>query len=81
MNIKSEEAYHLAAELAELTGARLTAAVLEALRQRLDKERRARERETKVAAILALGKEIRRLCPDASSSDTDDLYGEDGLPL
>ena len=81
LNIKSEEAYRLATELAELTGESLTAAVLAALRQRLDTERRVRDREAKIASILAIGREIRRLCPDASSSDTDELYGEDGLPL
>lgn len=36
LNIKGEEAYALASELAELTGESMTAAVIEAVRMRLE---------------------------------------------
>jgi antitoxin VapB len=42
LNIKSDDAYALASELATLTGESLTAAVTEAIRQRLERERRPR---------------------------------------
>lgn len=81
LNIKSDEAYRMASELAELTGESLTAAVLEALRQRLEAERKARDKERLVAEVLALGAEIRLLVgPEAASTDTDFFYDEDGFP-
>lgn len=81
LNIKGEEAYTLAAELAELTGESLTAAVTQALRERLERERRERDVEARLERIMALGREIReRLGPDVHSWDHNDLYDEDGLP-
>ena len=53
LNIKSEDAYRLASELAELTGENLTAAVTAALRERLDRERKARDIEGKSAPTCA----------------------------
>ena len=53
LNIKSEDAYHIASQLSELTGESLTAVVTRALRTELDRELRARDIEAKVARMLA----------------------------
>jgi antitoxin VapB len=42
LNIKNEETHRLAQELARLTGESMTAAVTEAVRERLDRVRRER---------------------------------------
>ena len=83
LNIKDEDAYRLASELAALTGESLTAAVTAALRERLERERRERdiERAARLARIAALAAEIRASIPGpVSSTDHNDLYGPDGLP-
>ena len=81
LNIKSDDAYQLATELAALTGESLTGAVTTALRERLARERREREKASKVERIMALAADIRqRLGPDVHSTDTDDFYDELGLP-
>ncbi len=59
LNIKSEDGYRLATELAALTGESLTAAVTEALRDRLERERRARDRALLVSRLTGLAAEIR----------------------
>ena len=86
LNIKNEDAYALASQLAELTGESLTAAVTMALRERLAREQSTRSRseaarQALIAEILALGRELRNhVQPGTSSADHNDLYGEDGLP-
>ena len=56
LNIKNEETHRLAQELARLTGESMTAAVTEALRERLERVRR--ERATGLAdRLLAIGKD------------------------
>ncbi|HUY47652.1 MAG TPA: type II toxin-antitoxin system VapB family antitoxin [Streptosporangiaceae bacterium] len=83
LNIKSDDAYRLASELASLTGESLTAAVTAALRERLERERRERgeEQAARRARIAALAAEIRASIPGpVSSADHNDLYGPDGLP-
>jgi antitoxin VapB len=67
LNIKSEDGYRLATELSVLTGESLTNAVTIALRERLDRERRQRDRAAKLARLTALAAEIRaslRLQPE-----------------
>ena len=59
LNIKSEDGYRLATELSVLTGESLTAAVTEALRERLEREHRLRDRAAKLARLSALAAEIR----------------------
>jgi antitoxin VapB len=81
MNIKSEEAHRLARELANLTGESLTAAVTEALRERLDRLRR--EPSGRLAErLLAIGKDCasRLREPYRSAEHGDLLYDEKGLP-
>jgi antitoxin VapB len=80
LNIKSEDGYRLATELSLLTGESLTAAVTEALRERLEREQRARDRTAKLARLTALAAEIRaslRLPPGAGH---DFLYDASGRP-
>jgi antitoxin VapB len=81
LNIKGEDAYRLASQLAELTGESLTTAVITALRERLEREQALRDREARIARIRALTAEIRRnLRQPLPSSDHSWLYDENGLP-
>lgn len=78
LNIKSEEGYRLATELSLLTGESLTASVTEALRERLEKERRQRDRTARIARLLALAAEIRqslRVAPAAVAFAPDHRAG------
>ncbi|MFI4988516.1 MAG: type II toxin-antitoxin system VapB family antitoxin [Alphaproteobacteria bacterium] len=81
MNIKSEEAHHLARELAALTGESLTAAVSAALRERLDRVRREHCRGL-AAELLAIGRDCARHLkePWRSADHGELLYDERGLP-
>jgi antitoxin VapB len=86
LNIKHPDAHRLATELAALTGESLTAAVTEALRERLLRARnqanqQEAERQARINEILALANELRaHVKPGTTSADHADLYGEDGLP-
>jgi len=77
LNIKNEETHRLAQELAAMTGESLTAAVTEAVRERLErvKSKGMAERIMKIAresAALLKGKPL----PDHAEL----LYDENGLP-
>ena len=81
MNIKSKDAHQLARELATLTGETLTAAVTEAVRERLDRVRRPRE--TKMAEqLLEIGRDCAaHLGPASRTTEHGDLlYDDRGLP-
>jgi antitoxin VapB len=81
LNIKNPEARRLARELAALTGESMTAAVTEAIRERLARARR--EREPPLAArLLAIGKDCAAHLkePSRSFDHAELLYGADGLP-
>ena len=81
LNIKNEETYRLAQELARLTGESMTAAVTEAVRERLDRVRR--ERAAGLAdRLLAIGKDCaaRLKEPFRSVDHGELLYDECGLP-
>jgi antitoxin VapB len=81
LNIKSEDAYRLASELAGLTRESLTTAVTSALRERLERERAARDRGARMARVRAITADIRRnLRHPLPSSDHGWLYDENGLP-
>lgn len=56
MNIKDDEAHRMAIELANLTGETITGAVSEAIRQRLEREHRRRDREALADALLEIGR-------------------------
>jgi len=80
LSVKSENAYLLASQLAELTGESLTAVVTRALRTELERERRERDIEAKVARMLAAGREIRAHLHAEITSDRSCLYDENGFP-
>jgi antitoxin VapB len=72
-----DEAARLANELAELTGETVEAAVVRAVRERLEREKEVRK---KVADIMAIAAEIRAHVEPGTTSDHSWLYDEDGLP-
>jgi antitoxin VapB len=81
LNIKNADAHRLAQELAALTGESMTAAVTEALRERLNRLRH--ERGNRLAdRLLAIGKDCAAHLkePFRSVDHGELLYGEDGLP-
>lgn len=81
LNIKNDETHRLSRQLADLTGETVTTAVTVAVRERLDRVRRARGSvEARTALILELGRRIA----DARSAQAltiEDLYDAvTGLP-
>jgi antitoxin VapB len=81
LNIKNTETHRLVQELAALTGESMTAAVTEAVRERLDRVRR--ERSVSLAErLLAIGKDCAAHLkePFRSIDHGDLLYDERGLP-
>ena len=81
MNIKNEEAYRLAKELAGLTGESLTRAVTEALRERLARLRGERGGDL-AGRLMAIGRDCAAHLkePYRSAEHGDLLYDERGLP-
>jgi antitoxin VapB len=81
LNIKNGEAEKLAHKLSELTGESLTAAVTEALRERLERVQRSQD-DGVSEQLLRLGKECaaRIKEPYRSLDHGDLLYDERGLP-
>ena len=81
MNIKNSETQRLVQRLAALTGESLTAAITEAVRERLERVQRARS--TGLAKrLLAIGKDCapRLKEPFRSAEHGDLLYDDRGLP-
>lgn len=80
LNIKSAEADRLVEALSSLTGESKTQAVIEALRERLERERRLRDRKSLSADLLDIG----RRCAGHGRRDTREhgelLYDKRGLP-
>jgi antitoxin VapB len=82
LSIKAPEADRLARELAAATGETITDAVIAAMREKLQRERRKKEdRDLLIADIM----EISRHCAslpvfDSRSSDEILGYDENGLP-
>ena len=79
MNIKSEEAYAIASELAGMAGETLTNVVLEALRAK----HRKFEREKKIEELMEFcGETAAMMSPEQMAFDIDkELYDEvTGLP-
>ncbi len=83
LNIKNQEAYQLASELAELTGETLTRAVTEALRERLARLKKHRQKAS-AAELLDIGRRCAaRFDVNVSVSSLEHgewLYDEHGLP-
>jgi len=84
LNIKNAETYRLVRELADETGQSLTAAVTDAVRERLDRIRAERgdDQEARFARGLALLAVMRERAPAGYfDQDFDELlYDEKGLP-
>jgi len=96
LNIKSIEADQLVEALSNITGESKTQAVIEALRERLERARRERDREALAADLISIGRRrdrealaadlisIGRRCAASGRHDTTDhggfLYDERGLP-
>ncbi|WP_439579055.1 type II toxin-antitoxin system VapB family antitoxin [Elioraea sp.] len=59
LNIKSDEAYRLASELAALKGESLTEAVTASLRERLERERRVGDQEERAQDVMRLAAELQ----------------------
>ena len=80
LNIKNPEADRLAAALSSLTGESKTQAVVQALRERLERQRRKQDEATLSAELLEIG----RRCAARGRHDARDhgelLYDERGLP-
>jgi antitoxin VapB len=81
LNIKSDETYRLVKELAEITGESLTSAVTEAVRERLERVRRARSGGL-ADRLLVIGRDCAKHLkePFRSVDHGDLLYDERGLP-
>lgn len=82
LNIKNEETYRLARTLAEKTGESLTAAVTQALRDRLASLEQADARVGMADRIMAIAADMRARLPDDffDIEHGDLLYDDDGLP-
>lgn len=82
LNIKNKEAHRLAQELAELTGESMTAAVTEALRERLERVRRERGKGDLSERLMAIARVTGPLFeePWKSIDHGELLYDERGLP-
>jgi antitoxin VapB len=81
LNIKREETYRLAQELAQLTGESVTVAVTAAVRERLDRVRR--QQDVSLAdKLVAMGEDCADHLkePYRSIDHADLLYDERGLP-
>jgi antitoxin VapB len=80
MNIKNEEAHKRARELASLTGESITAAVSEAIRERLERVR-GKSKRGLAEKLMKIGEECAaRLKGPHKSMEIEDLYDERGLP-
>jgi antitoxin VapB len=81
LNIKNEEAHQLARELASLTGESVTAAVTQAVRERLERIHRARGASL-ADRLIEIGKECAAHLkePFRSADHGDLLYDDRGLP-
>lgn len=82
LNIKDPEAHELARKLAAATGETLTRAVVESLRERLNRVSRRGERKATAEDLLEIGRRFaaRMTEPGHSLDHGDLLYDEYGLP-
>ena len=81
LNIKNEKTHRLAKELAKRTGETMTAAITEAVRERLERLR-TEQGEDLAARLMKIGKDCAaRLGEPFRSVDHGELlYNEKGLP-
>lgn len=79
LNIKDPEAHRLASAIAQETGEPMTRVVVEALRDRLSRIERRRERAS-VDELLAIAGRSASLVTKPYRDHADELYDADGLP-
>jgi antitoxin VapB len=81
LNLRNPEVEKLAAELSRLTGETKTEAVTKAVRDRLERVKRARHRRSLADELDAIGKECAAL-PVLDPRPPDEIlgYDEHGLP-
>lgn len=79
LNIEDPEAHELAQRLAEETGESMTAAVTQAIRERLETIRR-RKRDKILAALMEIGERGREIFTGPPVDHAEMLYDENGLP-
>jgi len=81
LNLKSDEAYRLAKELSERTGKSMTAAVIEAMREQLDRLERDGQ-GSRFERLLAIARDCAAHLPEGFRNlDYNELlYDERGLP-
>lgn len=83
LNIKNKEAYMLASEIAQLTGQRMTAVVINALcKQRQQLQHQQQRKEIQRHELMAIAKRcVAHLQqPGAAVQHGDIFYDEQGLP-
>jgi antitoxin VapB len=82
LNIKNAETYRLIRELADLTGESMTGAVTEAVRERLERLSKTKDRAGMAERLHAIAADMRARLPDDffDIEHGDLLYDEDGLP-
>jgi antitoxin VapB len=80
LNIKSPEAHELAARLASLTGESITKAVTEAIRERLEREKRKRDEDKLFAELMEIAEQCAAYPRRDDRSLEEFLYDERGLP-
>lgn len=81
LNIKNDETYRLAKQLASLTGESMTQAVTLALRDRLEREKAKRNRKGVAKRLLEIGRSCADL-PVLDDRSPDEIigYDEHGVP-
>ncbi len=81
LNIKNEEAHRLAEELSKLTGESMTTAITKAIRERLDRVRRAQGMSL-AERLVTIGQDcaVHLKEPFRSHEHGELLYDECGLP-
>ncbi len=82
LTIKNEEACRLIRELAVLRGESMTTVVIEAVREKLERERKPQINEARMQYWLDFGQRVRETAdPEWLDRDPfEELYDENGLP-
>ncbi len=80
LNVKDPQAHKLAQLLASETGETMTAAVTQALRERLDRVRRRRKGEATAMELLAIGRRCAKHLRGPVENHAALLYNKQGLP-
>ncbi|HJN49305.1 MAG: type II toxin-antitoxin system VapB family antitoxin [Pseudomonadales bacterium] len=80
LNIKSSEADRLVEAVAKLTGESKTQAVIESLRQRLEREKQVRDRKVLAADLMAIGQKCAAHARRDATEHGALLYDEKGMP-